>query len=84
MPWSGLRYPPAMRGLPPVLRDKAIGIANALLERGVDDGRAIRMAIAAAPRWGARRGVPVRATKRPLLAVERGRRRLVRLRDRRP
>jgi len=55
MPWTSTRYPPAMRRLPPVLREKAIEIANAMLADGVDEGRAIRMAIAAARRWGARR-----------------------------
>ena len=55
MHWTPTRYPPAMRRLPPVLREKAIEIANAMLADGVDEGRAIRMAIAAAWRWGARR-----------------------------
>ncbi|MFO1283799.1 MAG: hypothetical protein U1F51_15285 [Burkholderiales bacterium] len=51
MPWTPTRYPPAMRKLPPVLRDKAIEIANAMLAQGYDDGQAIRMAIVAARRW---------------------------------
>ncbi len=55
MPWTPARYPPAMRRLPPVLRAKAIEIANAMLADGIEEGRAIRMAIAAARRWGARR-----------------------------
>ena len=52
MPWSVHRYPPAMRNLPPVLRDKAIEIANAMLAEGIEEGQAIRMAIAAARWWG--------------------------------
>jgi uncharacterized protein YdaT len=51
MPWTPERYPPAMRSLPEEARIKAIEIANALLEEGCDEGRAIRIAIAAARRW---------------------------------
>jgi uncharacterized protein YdaT len=40
-----------MKSLPPVLREKAIEIANALLEEGMDEGKAIRIAIARAKRW---------------------------------
>jgi uncharacterized protein YdaT len=40
-----------MRRLPPDVRLKAIEIANAMLAEGYDDGRAIRMAIAAARKW---------------------------------
>ena len=57
MPWSELRYPPAMQHLHPLVRDKAIEIANALLEEGHDDGFAIRVAIARAKEWAQRRGV---------------------------
>ncbi len=54
MPWTVLRYPPAMEALPERVREKAIEIANALLEEGMDDGRAIRIAIAKAKQWAAR------------------------------
>jgi uncharacterized protein YdaT len=57
MPWSELRYPPAMEHLPPEIRDKAIDIANALLEEGHDEGFAIRIAIARAKDWARRRGL---------------------------
>jgi uncharacterized protein YdaT len=57
MPWTIDRYPPAMSRLPVEVRDKAIQIANALLDQGCDEGRAIRMAIAAAKRWALRAGV---------------------------
>lgn len=40
-----------MRGLPPETRLKAIKIANALLEEGYDDGKAIRIGIAKARQW---------------------------------
>jgi uncharacterized protein YdaT len=54
LPWTVLRYPPAMETLPERVREKAIEIANALLEEGMDDGRAIRIAIAKAKQWAAR------------------------------
>ncbi len=55
MPWTVLRYPPAMEALSAPVREKAIEIANALLEEGMDEGRAIRIAIAKAKEWAARR-----------------------------
>ncbi len=58
MPWNAERYPPSMRNLSAPVRAKAIEIANALLEQGVDEGRAIRIAIARAKQWAARRGLP--------------------------
>lgn len=51
MPWTPDRYPASMRGLPPETRLKAIKIANALLEEGYDDGKAIRIGIAKARQW---------------------------------
>jgi uncharacterized protein YdaT len=44
-----------MNHLPPAVRDKAIEIANALLAAGHPDGEAIRIAIAQAKLWAARR-----------------------------
>jgi len=58
MPWSPLRYPAAMEHLPPVVREKAIEIANALLEEGHDEGFAIRVAIARAKQWERHHGIP--------------------------
>jgi uncharacterized protein YdaT len=40
-----------MEHLPPVVRSKAIDIANALLAEGYDEGLAIRIAIAKAKEW---------------------------------
>lgn len=57
MPWSPEYYPPSMTHLPPVVREKAIEIANALLDRGHDEGKAIRIAIAQAKRWATARGI---------------------------
>ena len=59
MPWTIDRYPPAMSRLHMDVRQKAIQIANALLDEGYDEGRAIRIAIAAAKRWALRAGAYV-------------------------
>ncbi len=56
MPWDEDRYPAAMQNLPPLVRAKAIEIANALLAEGHDEGMAIRVAIARAKEWAERRG----------------------------
>ena len=56
MPWNATYYPPAMSHLAQPVRDKAIEIANALLEEGYEEGRAIRIAIAKAKEWSERRG----------------------------
>jgi uncharacterized protein YdaT len=54
MPWDAEHFPRSMLHLPPAARDKAVEIANALLTEGYDEGRAIRVAIAQAKRWGER------------------------------
>ena len=56
MPWNSSYYPRSMSHLPEVVRSKAIEIANALLEEGYEEGRAIRIAIAKAKEWSERRG----------------------------
>jgi uncharacterized protein YdaT len=63
MPWTIDRYPVSMRRLPPWVRHKAIEIANALLDEGMDEGMAIRIAIAKAKAWAEHRlgaGIPGR------------------------
>jgi uncharacterized protein YdaT len=54
MPWNEGYYPTSMRNLDPAIRRKAIEIANALLEEGMDEGMAIRIAIAKAKEWAGR------------------------------
>jgi uncharacterized protein YdaT len=54
MPWTEDRYPASLSHLPVRVRRKAIEIANALLEEGYDEGKAIRIAIAKAKAWVAR------------------------------
>jgi len=51
MPWTLERFPPSMEHLPERVRAKAIEIANALLEEGMEEGKAIRIAIAKAKEW---------------------------------
>lgn len=58
MPWAADRYLPSMRGLSPQVRLKAIEIANAVLARGADEGKAIRIGIAQAKKWSMRRRRP--------------------------
>lgn len=58
MPWNERYFPASMRRLAPAVRAKAIAIANALLEQGMDEGKAIRIAIAQAKKWAADRGLP--------------------------
>jgi len=60
MPWTVDDYPASMRHLSEVTRAKAVEIANALLAEGMDEGRAIRIAISRAEAWARRRGLPVR------------------------
>jgi uncharacterized protein YdaT len=51
MPWNENDYPASMRNLPREVRSKAIDIANALLQEGVEEGKAIRIAIAKTRQW---------------------------------
>lgn len=58
MPWTMQNYPVSMRHLPEPTRIKAIEIANALLDEGMEEGRAIRIAIAKAKEWAGRHSDP--------------------------
>jgi hypothetical protein len=51
MPWTTTDYPVSMKNLDSKVRDKAVEIANALLEEGYEEGRAIPIAIATAKKW---------------------------------
>lgn len=51
MPWNSAYYPTSTKNLPPIVRERAIEIANALLDEGMDEGRAIRIAIAKTKEW---------------------------------
>ncbi|WP_025847185.1 DUF2188 domain-containing protein [Paenibacillus ehimensis] len=52
MPWNKRDYPVSMKNLEPRVREKAIDIANALLDEGYEEGRAIAIATAKAKEWG--------------------------------
>ena len=56
MPWSESYYPRAMAHLSPIVRSKAIEIANALLEAGHDEGFSYPRGDRARPRLGAAAG----------------------------
>lgn len=51
MPWRKGDYPPSMKNLEPRVRNKAVEIANALLQDGHEEGRAIAIATAKAEEW---------------------------------
>ena len=57
MPWTSKSYHVSMKNLPKAVRDKAIEIANALLEeKRMKEGIAIATAISRAKDWAANRG----------------------------
>jgi uncharacterized protein YdaT len=60
MPWSEHDYPVSLKNLTPEVRNKAIEIANALLQEGNEEGRAIAIATARAEEWAKDRGIPLR------------------------
>lgn len=58
MPWTKSDYPDSMKNLPSKVRNKAIEIANTLLEeKHMDEGIAIATAISRAKDWAANRGL---------------------------
>jgi uncharacterized protein YdaT len=60
MPWTKIDYPNSMKNLPVAVRNKAIEIANALLEeRHMDEGISIATAISRAKDWAAEHGLKV-------------------------
>ncbi|MGE5108816.1 MAG: DUF2188 domain-containing protein [Sphingobacteriales bacterium] len=64
MPWTKSNYPDSMKNLPANVRNKAIEIANALLEeRHMDEGIAIATAISRAKDWAANRGEPAESAR---------------------
>lgn len=57
MPWTKKNFPAAMKNLPDEVRDKAVDIANALLEeKDMSEGIVIATAISRAKDWAANRG----------------------------
>lgn len=60
MPWNSQNYPESLKNFTPEVREKAIEIANALLEEGHDESSAIAIATDRAKDRALRRGIPVR------------------------
>jgi uncharacterized protein YdaT len=58
MPWSRSNYPATFKNMTSPVRDKAIDIANELLNQ-YDEGRAIRIATAQAKEWARRRDMEI-------------------------
>lgn len=57
MPWTKRSYPRSMQNLPVTVRNKAVEIANALVEEeGMEEGVSIATAISRAKDWAANRG----------------------------
>lgn len=60
MPWTDDNYPDSLKNFMAPVRRKAVEIANALLEDGMEEGRAISIATAQAKEWAENRGKQVR------------------------
>lgn len=60
MPWNQQQHPASMKHLTEEVRDKAIEIANALLDEGYEEGKAIAIGTAKAEEWAERRHKPVK------------------------
>ena len=59
MPWTKNNYPASMKNLPGAVRNKAIEIANALMEeKNMDEGITIATAISRAKDWAENRNIP--------------------------
>ncbi|WP_373511230.1 DUF2188 domain-containing protein [Persicitalea sp.] len=65
MPWTKKEYPPSLKNFMGPVRNKAIEIANALLDEGYDEDRAIPIATAKAEEWGKNRNKKIRKDKAP-------------------
>jgi uncharacterized protein YdaT len=66
MPWNQSYFPQSMRNISPLVREKAIEIANALLAQGYDEGKSIRIGIAQGKRL-AEQGISQRPGERQWL-----------------
>ncbi|KHE67296.1 DUF2188 domain-containing protein [Halobacillus sp. BBL2006] len=51
MPWDSKDYPSSFKNLDNAVRKKAIDIANAMIDQGYDEGRAIPIATEQAKEW---------------------------------
>jgi uncharacterized protein YdaT len=60
MPFSENDFPASMQSLTVEVRNKAIEIANALLEQDYEEQRAVAIATAQAKEWAENRDIPVK------------------------
>ncbi len=60
MPWTKEDYPDSLKHFTAPVRNKAVEIANALLEDGYEEGRAISIETAQAKEWGEHRDTQIR------------------------
>jgi len=70
MPWSKDDYPDSLKNFMAPVRNKAVEIANALLEDGYEEGRAIAIATAQAKEWAENRNKQVRKKNAPAPGAE--------------
>nr|WP_274649325.1 DUF2188 domain-containing protein [Paenibacillus humicola] len=64
MPWTKDDYPDSLKNFTAPVRAKAVEIANALLEDGCEEGRAIAIATSQAKEWAENRHKQVRKKER--------------------
>ena len=57
MPWTKYNYPNSMKNLEEETRNKAIEIANSLLDDDYDELRSIAIAISQAKEWASKRKI---------------------------
>jgi len=67
MPWTKTDYPVSMKFFMAPVRNKAVEIANALLNEGMAEQRAIAIATARAEEWAANRNLKIRKNNAPEL-----------------
>ncbi len=60
MPWTKDNYPDSLKNFTAEVRNKAIEIANSLLEDGYEEGRAIAIATDRAKEWAENRDKQIR------------------------
>lgn len=51
MPWNEKDFPDSMKNLDPIVRRKAIDIANAMIKEGYQEEKAIPIAISQGEKW---------------------------------
>lgn len=65
MPFTKKDYPASLKNFMAPVRNKAIDIANALLDKGTEESSAIAIATAQAEDWATKRGIKLRKDNAP-------------------